>query len=289
MLGYRPADVERALAEAEAGAARATEQAGVETSRAEALEVALREARAAGATRDQRVNYLEAELELTRSHAASQIRGLALLGAELEELRVTARGRATRIRLAALREAAKVSTRARALAEAEEPGATDPLLSALEAAIDRLGSEWEEDAERPGSGEEHPADLVIPAIPPAPEAGATTAGDSATKAPAANGSGADPAAAAEDSGRNGGGNGNRVSVDIGPFQDFSQLVSFEDAANSIGATGEISIRRFSGGRANIDVDLSEPIDLLEELEQRCDLRFDVRKRSDDEIVLDLGE
>ena len=79
----------------------------------------------------------------------------------------------------------------------------------------------------------------------------------------------------------------RVSVDIGPFADFSQLVRFEDAANSIGATGDISIKRFSGGRARIDVALSEPVDLLRELEENCDLEFRVRSRTGDEIVLDV--
>ena len=79
----------------------------------------------------------------------------------------------------------------------------------------------------------------------------------------------------------------RVSVDVGPFEDFSQLVRFEDAANAIGATGDISIKRFSEGRARIDVALSEPIDLLHELEERCDLEFKVRSSSDDSIVLDV--
>jgi hypothetical protein len=84
-------------------------------------------------------------------------------------------------------------------------------------------------------------------------------------------------------------NGRRnVSVDVGPFQDFSQLVRFEDAANAIGATGPISIKRFSGGRARIDVALSEPIDLLRELEERCDLEFVVRSNEEDSIVLDVG-
>lgn len=81
----------------------------------------------------------------------------------------------------------------------------------------------------------------------------------------------------------------RVSVDVGPFADFSQLVRFEDAANSIGATGDISIKRFSEGRARIDVSLSEPVDLLRELEARCDLEFRVRRAADDELVLDVGE
>ena len=78
-----------------------------------------------------------------------------------------------------------------------------------------------------------------------------------------------------------------ISVDIGPFADFSQLVRFEDAANAIGATGDISIKRFSGGRAQIDVALSEPVDLLRELEENCDLEFRVRSQNDDSLVLDV--
>ena len=39
----------------------------------------------------------------------------------------------------------------------------------------------------------------------------------------------------------------------------------------------------------IDVALSEPVDLLRELESRCDLEFRVRRASDDEIVLDVGD
>lgn len=81
----------------------------------------------------------------------------------------------------------------------------------------------------------------------------------------------------------------RLSFDVGPFEDFSQLVSFEDAANAIGATGEISIERFSEGRARIEVSLSEPVDILRELEERCDLQFQVRSRRDGEIILDFGE
>lgn len=80
----------------------------------------------------------------------------------------------------------------------------------------------------------------------------------------------------------------RVSVDVGPFADFSQLVRFEDAANAIGATGDISIKRFSEGRARIDVSLSEPVDLLRELEERCDLEFRVRRASDEELILDVS-
>ena len=62
----------------------------------------------------------------------------------------------------------------------------------------------------------------------------------------------------------------------GTLRRLLALVRFEDAANAIGATGDISIKRFSEGRAQIDMALSEPIDLLRELESRCDLEFEVR-------------
>lgn len=79
-----------------------------------------------------------------------------------------------------------------------------------------------------------------------------------------------------------------VHVDIGPLSDFSQLVRFEDAAGGIGAADEITIKRFSGGRARVAMSLSEPVELLRELEERCDLEFHVRRAGDDEIVLDVG-
>jgi hypothetical protein len=80
-----------------------------------------------------------------------------------------------------------------------------------------------------------------------------------------------------------------VNVDVGPLSDFSQLVALEDAAGSIGATSEISIKRFSEGRATLAVRLSEPVELLRELEERCDLEFRVRSRGDDRVVLDVDE
>jgi DNA repair exonuclease SbcCD ATPase subunit len=78
-----------------------------------------------------------------------------------------------------------------------------------------------------------------------------------------------------------------VHVDVGPLRDFSQLVLFEDAARSIGATSEISIRRFSEGRAEMEMQLREPVALLRELEERCDLEFVVRDLRRDRVVLDV--
>jgi hypothetical protein len=80
-----------------------------------------------------------------------------------------------------------------------------------------------------------------------------------------------------------------VKVEIGPLDDFSQLVGFEDAAGQIGATSEISVERFSEGRATLSMRLSEPIDLLHELEQRSPLDFRVRRTAGDNVVLDIDD
>jgi hypothetical protein len=80
-----------------------------------------------------------------------------------------------------------------------------------------------------------------------------------------------------------------VKVEIGPLDDFSQLVGFEDAAGQIGAASEISVERFSEGRATLSMRLSEPIDLLHELEQRSPLDFRVRRTADDNVVLDIDD
>ena len=146
------------------------------------------------------------------------------------------------------------------------------MLLAVERAIDRVASDWSEAEDDLEASEEFAAAAEAelapaPIAPPEPEGEITVSrGD---------GSGGD--------------GGRRVTVDVGPFRDFSQLVSFEDAANAIAATGEISIRRFSGGRAEIDVSLNGPVDLLAELKQRFDLDFEVRSSHEDEIVLDLGQ
>ena len=78
-----------------------------------------------------------------------------------------------------------------------------------------------------------------------------------------------------------------VQVEVGPLEDFSQLVGFEDAAGSIGATREISIRRFARGRATLEMRLDEPVELLRELEERSPFEFSVRDRRFDRLVLDV--
>jgi Rad3-related DNA helicase len=80
-----------------------------------------------------------------------------------------------------------------------------------------------------------------------------------------------------------------VKVEIGPLGDFSQLVGFEDAAGRIGATREISVEKFSEGRATLSMRLCEPVALLRELEQRSPLDFRVRETAADRLILDVGD
>jgi uncharacterized coiled-coil protein SlyX len=80
-----------------------------------------------------------------------------------------------------------------------------------------------------------------------------------------------------------------VKVEIGPLGDFSQLVGFEDAAGQIGATSEISVERFSEGRATLSMRLNEPVELLRELEERSPLDFRVRHTASDNLILDIDE
>jgi hypothetical protein len=78
-----------------------------------------------------------------------------------------------------------------------------------------------------------------------------------------------------------------VEVEVGPLEDFSQLVGFEDAAGGIGATSEISVRRFARGRATLEMKLAEPVELLRELEDRAPFEFRVRDRRFDRLILDV--
>ena len=59
---------------------------------------------------------------------------------------------------------------------------------------------------------------------------------------------------------------------MGPLSDFSQLVGFEDAAAGIGATSEMSVKRFTQGRATLAMRFKHPVELLSELEERAPVR-----------------
>jgi hypothetical protein len=80
----------------------------------------------------------------------------------------------------------------------------------------------------------------------------------------------------------------KVRLEIGPLGDFAQLVGFEDAVGRIGAT-DISVERFSEGRATFSMRLDQPVDLLRELEALSSLDFKVRHTAPDNLVLDVDE
>ena len=79
-----------------------------------------------------------------------------------------------------------------------------------------------------------------------------------------------------------------IKLEIGPLGDFSQLVGFEDAVGRLGAS-EISVERFSEGRATLSMHLDEPVELLRELEESAPFDFNIRRTADDNLILDVDE
>lgn len=79
-----------------------------------------------------------------------------------------------------------------------------------------------------------------------------------------------------------------VKLEIGPLGDFSQLVGFEDAVGRLGAS-EIKVDRFSEGRATFSMRLDQPVDLLSELEELCELDFKVRHTAPGNLILDVDD
>ncbi|HWO47161.1 MAG TPA: hypothetical protein VNM41_03790, partial [Solirubrobacterales bacterium] len=63
---------------------------------------------------------------------------------------------------------------------------------------------------------------------------------------------------------------------------------FEDAVGQLGAS-EISVERFSEGRATLSMNLDQPVDLLGELEELSNLDFKVRHNAPDNLILDVDE
>lgn len=79
-----------------------------------------------------------------------------------------------------------------------------------------------------------------------------------------------------------------IKLEIGPLGDFSQLVGFEDAVGRLGAS-EISVERFSEGRATVSMQFDEPVALLRELEESAPFEFNVRRTADERLILDVDE
>jgi len=129
------------------------------------------------------------------------------------------------------------------------------------------------------------ADDAVPSADIAIEAAAI---ESAAPAPSANGStngnGHPPVDTSWEPGLFEG----QLRLEIGPLGDFSQLVGFEETVGKIGAT-DISVERFSEGRATFSMRLDQPVDLLRELEALSNLDFKVRHTAPDNLILDVDE
>jgi hypothetical protein len=232
LFGYRPSDVEAAIA------ARDARSWAMERDTDEALK-RWREAADVAAEAEQELSALSAMvierereirglherlIEANERHDRS-IASLETVSSKLGEIQAQARGQATRIRMKALREAVEVGRRAQELNEAETDASASPSIS------------------EPGPIEQAAQNLFE----------------------------------------------GLVKVEIGPLDDFSQLVGFEDAAGQIDATSDISVERFSEGRATLSMRLNEPVELLRELEERSPLEFRVRRSADDNLILDIDD
>jgi cell division septum initiation protein DivIVA len=183
-------------------------------------------------------------------------RGLASLervAKRLDEIQAQARGQATRIRMKALHDAVQVGRRAQELADAAGVGSARTGSSSGDAGADAASS----------SSSANPNG-----------AGAAAGANASSDADAAS----DLAGLFEGD----------VRLEIGPLADFAQLVGFEDAVGRLGAS-EISVERFTEGRATVSMHLDEPVALLRELEERSPLEFKVRRTADDNLVLDVDE
>ena len=212
--------------------------------------------------RERTIRDLTERLEEANACHDRSIASLDAVSARLEDLQAQARGQATRIRMKALREAVELSSKAQAVAEVEQAGATET--QAETATPVEPGSEI---AAEVAEVEEAAADAA-----PQP----TVNGNGNGHAP-------EPGTTWEPGLYSG-----KIRLEIGPLGDFSQLVGVEDAVGRIGAT-DVSVERFSEGRATFSMRLEQPVDLLRELESLAALDFKVRHTAPDNLVLDLED
>jgi hypothetical protein len=249
LFGYRPREVDEAIANRDAELEACRADLARRAQRIEELDQVSARLAERVVERQRELRQLRADLERVREQRDESQRTMAALAGDLEAVRRQARGQATRIRMRALREAADLVEQIGELARRPDE-ARERLIESLEQAIARVGAE----------GEEEGSELASLADP--------------------NGHGGiDPAELFE----------GLVEVEVGPLNDFSQLVGFEDAANGIGATSEISVKRFTQGRATLAMRFKQPVALLRELEQRAPFDFKVRDTGSDRVVLDVDE
>jgi hypothetical protein len=274
LFGYRRPEVDTALAERDTRIAGLEQQSSVLGEQNATLETqGLLQARAIAEAeadmtslsgmvieRERTIRDLTGRLEEANACHDRSIASLDKVSARLEELQAQARGQATRIRMKALREAVEVSKRVQDLNEAED------------------GTEGESDiAGEVAAAEQAAADAADAVAPPAADAASNGNGNGNGHAPGEPETSWEPGLYA-----------GKVRLEIGPLGDFAQLVGFEDAVGRLGAT-DISVERFSEGRATFSMRLDQPVDLLRELEALSILDFKVRHTAPDNLILDIDE
>lgn len=231
--------------------------------------------------REREVDTLRIQLADAHARHDRSLRSLEVLAGHLDELHAQARGQATRIRMKALDEAALVTERA-----TEAMNAVRRLQDARGLA-DAAKVELSNGASADGSGSAtNGADSTSPvASDTTNPAGAEIAAAWAS----ANGNGSHAPVPDTAEVPDGGVYHGDVEVEIGPLGDFSQLLGFESAAGGIAGASDISVRRFSSGRATLGLKLDEPIELLRELEERAPFEFKVRHTGGRRLILDIDE
>ena len=78
-----------------------------------------------------------------------------------------------------------------------------------------------------------------------------------------------------------------VRLDVGPFDDFAGLSSFERSLGALPTVRDVYIRSFDAPRALIDVTLGERRMLLRDLSSHVPYLLDVREATDTQIALDV--
>ena len=250
LFGFRPRDVDEAIAWREAALEAHCAEAERGAQRIRELDRVSTRLAERVVDRERELRQVRVELAHASERGDEGLRALSALADDLEAVRRQARGQATRIRLRALREAAELAGRMGELGD-DPNEAREALVESLREAIERVGADADED------------DRDLPGL----MAGAY-------------GSGVREPAELFDG---------MVEVEVGPLSDFSQLVGFEDAAGGIGATSEVSVTRFTRGRATLTMRFKHPVELLRELEERAPFEFKVRDTRSDRVVLDLDE
>ncbi len=248
-LGYRRPEVDAAIRARDTRIEQLDRDAATAAAARREVEAEMASLSGMVIEREREIRGLNEQLRQANERHDRSIASLDAVSARLQEIEAQARGQATRIRMKALREAVEVGRRAQELSEAE--GAVEAL---EEAAVDH-----EEAALSNGHA-------------------AAGAHEAVHEEPVAN----DHHDISQETFEG------TIKVEIGPLGDYSQLVGIEDAIGRLGAS-EISIERFSEGRATLKMNLDEPVDLLRELEEQSPLEFHVRRAADDNLVLDVED